>query len=58
MGIVIVHNTQSSIDKWFKKFDLNKDGKIPYDEFKNIMETLFSKIFLMNKKKYKRSKLF
>ena len=44
MGIVIVHNTQSSIDKWFKKFVLNKDGKISYDEYKNMMETLFSKI--------------
>ena len=44
MGIVIGNNTQSSIDKWFKKFDLNKNGKISYDEFKNMMDTLFSKI--------------
>ena len=31
------------IDEWFIKYDLNKDGKISYDEFKNMMECVFAK---------------
>ena len=33
-------------NKWFQKFDTNKDGKISIDEFKNMMETVFAKVFI------------
>ena len=33
-----------SIKKLYEKFDLNKDGKISFDEFKNMMECIFAKL--------------
>ena len=34
------------IDEWFIKYDLNKDGKISYDEFKNMLESIFAKLVM------------
>ena len=42
------------IDKWFEKFDLNKDGKISYDEFKNMMESIFAKLVVEELEKRKK----
>ena len=42
------------IDKWFEEFDLNKDGKISYDEFKNMMECVFAKVVVDELEKTKK----
>lgn len=44
----------ATIDKLFKKFDLNKDGKISFDEFKNMMECIFAKLVVEELEKRKK----
>ena len=37
---------EAVVDKWVEKFDINKDQKISIDEFKDLMETVYSKFIM------------
>jgi len=32
---------QTDVDEVFERFDLNKDGKISFEEFENLVKTFF-----------------